>query len=67
MDEPNLTMELKILLTAITNSANILYRNHSDSFKLALLGLIAFIAFKLGRATVTDPLDVEVKQISQAL
>lgn len=67
MDEPSLSMELKVLFTAITNSTNILYRNHSEYFKLALLGLIAFLAFKIGRATVTDPLDVEVKQMSQAL
>lgn len=49
------------------NSAYILYQGYSNYFKITLLLIIAYIGFKLGRATVTDPLDIEVKSINKGL
>ena len=67
MSELTLNNELHVLLTAMINSAKILYKGHAQYFKIAFLFVIAYVAFKLGRATVTDPLDVEVKSINNAL
>lgn len=67
MTEPDLSLELETLVNAMANSARLLYRVHSIEFKFTALVVLAYFAYRLGRSTVTDPLDDDVKDMSKAL
>jgi hypothetical protein len=51
----------------MANSARLLYRAHSLEFKLTALAILTYLAYRVGRSTVTDPLDNNVKDLSKAI
>jgi hypothetical protein len=56
-----------VLATALVNSLKLIYFNHTIEIKILLLIIVAYVAFKVGRATVTDPIDNEVQNIGKVL
>lgn len=56
-----------MLATALVNSLKLIYFNHTIEIKILLLIIVAYVAFKVGRATVTDPIDNEVQNIGKVL
>jgi hypothetical protein len=67
MSEPDLSGELQLLFRALANSATLIYQAHREAIKLVALCLLTLMAFKLGRVSVTDPIDQDVRSISQSL
>lgn len=64
---PSLSRQLQVLTTALLNSLKLIYLNHTVEIKIILLVALAYVAFKVGRATVADPIDNEVKNVSRVL
>ena len=67
MAKQELYRELYILTRSALNSIAILFRMYGPILNTILLVLIAYAAFKIGRKTVVDPLEEDVKRIRNIL
>ncbi len=61
MGNPDLDLELSSLAKSIANASLILYESYKIEIKVAGLLLLAILSFKLGKKSVVDPLEEEVK------
>lgn len=61
MENPDIALELTTLVHSLTHSSNLLYQTYSIQIKLLGLFLLAWVSFKLGKKTVVDPLEEDVK------
>lgn len=64
MGNPNLDLELSSLIDSLTKASLILYEYYGLEIKVIGLLLLAILSFKLGKKSVVDPLEEEVKQMN---
>jgi hypothetical protein len=64
MGNPNLDLELSSLIQSLTKASLILYEFYGLEIKVVGLLLLAIVSFKLGKKSVVDPLEEEVKQMN---
>ena len=57
MEHQSLGAQLELLYKALVNSTIIIYRNYTLEFKFGVLLLIAYLSLRLGRLTITDPIE----------
>lgn len=63
MGNPELDLELSSLIKSLGNACLLLYEFYGIEIKGLALLLLAIISFKLGKKSVVDPLEEEVKQM----
>ena len=56
MGNADLDLELTSLLHAAQNTALLVYELHRRPFLMVVTVLLAYVAFRVGRMTVVDPL-----------
>ena len=61
MENPKLALELTTYVQSLVHSSKLLYQTYSLEVRLLGLVLLAWASFKLGKKTVVDPLEEEVK------
>jgi hypothetical protein len=61
MENPDIALELTTLVHSLIHSSKLLYQIYSIEIKLLSLVMLAWVSFKLGKKTVVDPLEEEVK------
>lgn len=67
MSKAQLNKELSTMLMALFNSVLIAYRLYAPYINCILLLLVAYLGFKLGRRSVLDPIEADVKRVDKLL
>ena len=58
---------MQSLIKAFVNASQLMYEFYEEEMKVIFLLLLAFSSFKLGKKTVTDPLEMEIKSAKKIL
>jgi hypothetical protein len=67
MAKDQLDEQMLIMLKSLGKSAAILYRLYALPINLVGLGLLAYLAYRMGRATIAEPLEGEVNNMKATL
>ena len=67
MAKENIANQLQTFLTSFLKVLVLLYKAYSPYIKIMVLGILAYLAYRVGRSSVIDKLDVAVSKIVVAL
>lgn len=67
MAKENIASELRTFLTSFIKVLALLYKVYGPYIKIMVLGILAYLAYRVGRSSVIDRLEVAVTKIVAAL